>query len=353
MNPTDALDDLVLAAKSNFAAAATPADLENAKAQFLGKSGRVTEMMKGLAALSVDEKKTRGAAINLTKQAIEAALNERRQALADAELQIQLKAEALDVTLPGRQHSSGGLHPVSLTLERIESIFGSMGFDVAQGPEIETDWFNFTALNTPEDHPARSMHDTFYVEGGTETAPNLLRTHTSPMQIRYAVQHVKKHRALIDAGGLMPEIRVIAPGRTYRVDSDATHSPMFHQCEGLWIGENVSFKDLKVVFTDFCRTFFESNDLVLRFRPSFFPFTEPSAEVDIQFQTGPLAGRWLEVAGSGQVHPNVVRNMGLDPEKYIGFAFGMGPDRLTMLRYGVSDLRLFFDGDIRFLSQFQ
>jgi phenylalanyl-tRNA synthetase alpha chain len=353
MNLTDALDDLVLAAKSNFAAAATPADLENAKAQFLGKSGRVTEMMKGLAALSVDEKKTRGAAINLTKQAIEAALNERRQALADAELQIQLKAEALDVTLPGRQHSSGGLHPVSLTLERIESIFGSMGFDVAQGPEIETDWFNFTALNTPEDHPARSMHDTFYVEGGTETAPNLLRTHTSPMQIRYAVQHVKKHRALIDAGGLMPEIRVIAPGRTYRVDSDATHSPMFHQCEGLWIGENVSFKDLKVVFTDFCRTFFESNDLVLRFRPSFFPFTEPSAEVDIQFQTGPLAGRWLEVAGSGQVHPNVVRNMGLDPEKYIGFAFGMGPDRLTMLRYGVNDLRLFFDGDIRFLSQFQ
>jgi phenylalanyl-tRNA synthetase alpha chain len=353
MNPTDALDDLVLSAKSSFAAAATPADLENAKAQFLGKSGRVTELMKGLAALTVDEKKTRGAAINLTKQAIEAALNERRQALADAELQIQLKAEALDVTLPGRQQSAGGLHPVSLTLERIEAIFGSMGFDVAQGPEIETDWFNFTALNTPEDHPARSMHDTFYVEGGTETAPNLLRTHTSPMQIRYAVQHVKKHRALIDAGGLMPEIRVIAPGRTYRVDSDATHSPMFHQCEGLWIGENVSFKDLKVVFTDFCRTFFESNDLVLRFRPSFFPFTEPSAEVDIQFQTGPLAGRWLEVAGSGQVHPNVVRNMGLDPEKYIGFAFGMGPDRLTMLRYGVNDLRLFFDGDIRFLSQFQ
>lgn len=353
MNPTDALDDLVMAAKSNFAAATTPADLENAKAQFLGKSGRVTEMMKGLAVLSVDEKKTRGAAINLTKQAIEAALNERRQALADAELQIQLKAEALDVTLPGRPHSAGGLHPVSLSLERIEAIFGSMGFDVAQGPEIETDWFNFTALNTPEDHPARSMHDTFYVEGGTQAAPNLLRTHTSPMQIRYAVQHVKKHRALIDAGGLMPEIRVIAPGRTYRVDSDATHSPMFHQCEGLWIGENVSFKDLKVVFTDFCRTFFELDDLVLRFRPSFFPFTEPSAEVDIQFQTGPLAGRWLEVAGSGQVHPNVVRNMGLDPEKYIGFAFGMGPDRLTMLRYGVNDVRLFFDGDIRFLSQFQ
>ena len=353
MNPSDALDELVVAAKKSFADAATPADLENAKAIFLGKSGRVTDLMKGLASLSVEEKKSRGAAVNLTKQAIETALNERRQALANAELQAQLKAESLDVSLPGRQSSAGGLHPVSLTLERIEAIFGSMGFDVAQGPEIETDWFNFTALNTPEDHPARSMHDTFYVEGGTEAAPNLLRTHTSPMQIRYAVQHVKKHRALIDAGGLMPEIRVIAPGRTYRVDSDATHSPMFHQCEGLWIGENVSFKDLKVVFTDFCRTFFESNDLVLRFRPSFFPFTEPSAEIDIQFQAGPLAGRWLEVAGSGQVHPNVVRNMGLDPEKYIGFAFGMGPDRLTMLRYGVNDLRLFFDGDIRFLSQFQ
>ncbi|WIY32660.1 phenylalanine--tRNA ligase subunit alpha [Paracidovorax citrulli] len=348
------LDSLVDAARRMFADAATPTDLENAKAQFLGKAGRVTELLKGLAQLPVEEKKSRGAAVNVAKQAIEHALNERRQALADAELQAQLQAEALDVTLPGRQRGQGGLHPVSLTLERIEGIFGSMGFDVADGPEIESDWFNFTALNTPEDHPARSMHDTFYVEGGTASAPLLLlRTHTSPMQIRHAVQHVKKHRALLDAGQPMPEIRVIAPGRTYRVDSDATHSPMFHQCEGLWIGENVSFKDLKVVFTAFCRTFFESDDLVLRFRPSFFPFTEPSAEIDIQFQDGPLAGRWLEVAGSGQVHPNVVRNMGLDPEKYIGFAFGMGPDRLTMLRYGVNDLRLFFDGDIRFLSQFQ
>jgi phenylalanyl-tRNA synthetase alpha chain len=378
------LNAIVDTAKAAFSQAVTPADLENAKALFLGKSGRMTELMKGMAALSVEEKKSTGAAINVAKQAIEAALTERRQALADAELQTQLQAEALDVTLPGRQRGQGGLHPVSLTLERIEAIFGSMGFEVAQGPEIESDWFNFTALNTPEDHPARSMHDTFYVEGGSETAPNLLRTHTSPMQIRYAVQHVKKYRALAEAesshagppqvasatlggaatreaverggqlfSGDMPEIRVIAPGRTYRVDSDATHSPMFHQCEGLWVGENVSFKDLKFVFTDFCRTFFESDDLVLRFRPSFFPFTEPSAEIDIQFQTGPLAGRWLEVAGSGQVHPNVIRNMGLDAEKYIGFAFGMGPDRLTMLRYGVNDLRLFFDGDIRFLSQFQ
>jgi len=353
------LNVIVDAAKVAFTQALTPADLENAKALFLGKSGRITELMKGMAALSVDEKKSRGAAINVAKQAIEAALTERRQALADAELQVQLQAEALDVTLPGRQRGQGGLHPVSITLERIESIFGSMGFEVAQGPEIESDWFNFTALNTPEDHPARSMHDTFYVEGGSESAPNLLRTHTSPMQIRYAVQHVKKCRAAANVTGTelfsgdMPEIRVIAPGRTYRVDSDATHSPMFHQCEGLWVGENVSFKDLKFVFTDFCRTFFESDDLVLRFRPSFFPFTEPSAEIDIQFQNGPLAGRWLEVAGSGQVHPNVIRNMGLDSEKYIGFAFGMGPDRLTMLRYGVNDLRLFFDGDIRFLSQFQ
>ena len=347
------LDLLVESAREQFAHSATPADLENAKAQFLGKAGRVTELMKGMAQLSVEEKKTRGAAINLAKQAIEAALNERRQALQDAQLQAQLKAEALDVTLPGRQRGAGGLHPVSLTLERIQGIFGSMGFDVAEGPEIETDWFNFTALNTPEDHPARSMHDTFYIEGGTPGAPNLLRTHTSPVQVRHAVQHVKQHRALLDAGQSMPEIRVIVPGRTYRVDSDATHSPMFHQCEGLWIGENVSFKDLKVVFTALCRTFFESDDLVLRFRPSFFPFTEPSAEIDIQFQDGPLAGRWLEVAGSGQVHPNVVRNMGLDPERYIGFAFGMGLDRFTMLRYGVNDLRLFFDGDIRFLSQFQ
>jgi len=347
------LDSLVESARQLFAQSTTPADLENAKAQFLGKSGRLTELMKGMAQLTVEEKKSRGAAINLAKQAVEAALTDRRQALADAELQLQLKAEALDVSLPGRQRGRGGLHPVSLTLERIEQIFGSMGFEVAEGPEIETDWFNFTALNTPQDHPARSMHDTFYVEGGTPDAPHLLRTHTSPMQVRHAVQHVKRHRAKIDAGQGMPEIRVIAPGRTYRVDSDATHSPMFHQCEGLWIGENVSFKDLKVVFTAFCRTFFESDDLVLRFRPSFFPFTEPSAEIDIQFQSGPLAGRWLEVAGSGQVHPNVVRNMGLDPETYIGFAFGMGPDRLTMLRYGVNDLRLFFDGDVRFLTQFQ
>ena len=346
------LDAIVDTAKAAFGQAATPAELENAKALFLGKSGRITELMKGMGALAVDQKKSRGAAINVAKQAIEAALTARREALADAELQAQLQAEALDVSLPGRGRAAGSLHPVSLSTERIEAIFGSMGFEVAQGPEIETDWFNFTALNTPEDHPARSMHDTFYVEGGTFAAPNLLRTHTSPVQIRHAVQHVKKYRNLIDAGQTMPEIRVVVPGRCYRVDSDATHSPMFHQVEGLWVGENISFKDLKVVYLDFIQAFFETRDLDIRFRPSFFPFTEPSAEIDIMFGTGPLKGRWLEVSGSGQVHPNVIRNMGLDPERYIGFAFGSGIDRLTMLRYGVDDLRLFFDGDIRFLSQF-
>ena len=342
------LNSLVAQAKHQFAACSSPTELENAKAQFFGKAGHLTMLMKSLSALDIDAKKTQGALINAAKQSIEQALNDCRQQLAQAELQSQLKAETFDVSLPSLAMAQGGLHPVSLSLERIENIFTSMGFDVAQGPEIETDWFNFTALNTPQDHPARSMHDTFYVEGGY-----LLRTHTSPMQIRHAMAHVQKYQDRLDAGQDMPEIRVIAPGRTYRVDSDATHSPMFHQCEGLWIGENISFKDLKVVFTDFCHSFFENNDLVLRFRPSFFPFTEPSAEIDIQFPDGPLAGRWLEVAGSGQVHPNVIRNMGLDPERFMGFAFGMGPDRLTMLRYGVNDLRLFFDGDIRFLSQFQ
>ena len=344
------LNTIVESARTAFAQAATPADLENAKAQFIGKTGRITELMKGMAALSVDEKKSRGAAINQAKQAIEELLTQRRRQLADAELDVQLKAEALDVSLPGRVREPGGLHPVSITMERIEQIFASMGFDVADGPEIESDWHSFTSLNNPPNHPARSMQDTFYVDiQGEDGIHYNLRPHTSPMQVRYAHAHIKKH-ADKDP---MPEIRVICPGRTYRVDSDATHSPMFHQCEGLWLGENVSFKDLKAVFTDFCRTFFETDDLALRFRPSFFPFTEPSAEIDIQFGSGPLAGRWLEVAGSGQVHPNVVRNMGLDPEKFIGFAFGMGPDRLTMLRYGVNDLRLFFDGDIRFLRQFR
>ncbi|MBS0449855.1 MAG: phenylalanine--tRNA ligase subunit alpha [Proteobacteria bacterium] len=344
------LDTLVDNARAAFAKASAPADLENAKAQFLGKSGRITELMKGMAQLSVEEKKSRGAAINVAKQAIEAALNERRQQLADEELNVQLRAEALDVTLPGRRRVGGGLHPVARAQERIEAIFSSMGFDVADGPEIETDWYSFTSLNNPPNHPARSMQDTFYVDMKDEDGLLLnLRPHTSPMQVRYAQAHAKKYAGQES----MPDIRVIAPGRTYRVDSDATHSPMFHQVEGLWIGENVSFKDLKVMYLDFIRAFFETDALKLRFRPSYFPFTEPSAEIDIMFEHGPLAGRWLEVSGSGQVHPQVVRNMGLDPERYIGFAFGSGIDRLAMLRYGVNDLRLFFDGDLRFLSQFQ
>ena len=342
--------DILQAAENGFAAATTPAQLEDAKAQYIGKTGRVTELLNGLAQLAPEERKARGAEINWIKTQIQVRLNQHRRRLAEAELQAQLKAEALDVTLPGRGRSVGGLHPVSRTMERIEQIFGSMGFDVADGPEIETDWYSFTALNNPENHPARSMQDTFYVDMKDEAGrPLCLRPHTSPMQVRYARQHAATHAGKDP----LPEIRVIAPGRTYRVDSDATHSPMFHQCEGLWIGENVSFKDLKAVFTDFFRTFFETDDLRLRFRPSFFPFTEPSAEVDIAFSSGPLKGRWLEVAGSGQVHPNVVRNFGLDPERHIGFAFGMGPDRLTMLRYGVADLRLFFEGDLRFLGQFR
>lgn len=344
------LDSLATSAAADFAAAPNPAELENAKARYLGKSGRVTELLKALAALPAEEKKARGAEINQIKQRIEALLTEARERLAQAELQAQLKAEALDVTLPGRTRGGGGLHPVSRTIERIEAIFGSMGFDVAEGPEIETDWMSFTALNNPENHPARSMQDTFYVDLKDAQGRWLnLRPHTSPMQVRYAKAHAARHAG----AATMPEVRVIAPGRVYRVDSDATHSPMFHQIEGLWLGENVSFKDLKVVFATLVREFFETEDFDVRFRPSFFPFTEPSAEIDIRFGSGPLAGKWLEVAGSGQVHPNVVRNFGLDPEHHIGFAFGIGADRFAMLRYGIDDLRLMFDGDLRFLAQFQ
>ena len=344
------LDAIVNEACGAFAATNDPDALEQVKARYLGKSGQITELMKGLGKLPPEEKKTAGAVINRAKGEIEAALNARREAIKLAALEARLAEEALDVTLPGRGESRGGLHPVTRTLERIEGLFRSIGFEVADGPEIETDFHNFTALNTPDDHPARSMHDTFYLqdESGKVAEGILLRTHTSPIQVRYMQQHVEKYKHL----ETMPEIRVIAPGRVYRVDSDATHSPMFHQVEGLWIGENVSFADLKGVVADFLRRFFESDDLQVRFRPSFFPFTEPSAEIDVAFMSGALKGRWLEIAGCGMVHPNVLRHVGIDPEKYIGFAFGMGPDRLTMLRYGVNDLRLFFDGDLRFLRQF-
>jgi phenylalanyl-tRNA synthetase alpha chain len=337
---TSSVDALLEQAKEQFSQAGDAATLENAKAQFLGKQGALTVLLKGLGALSPEQKKTEGARINQIKQAIELALNERRAQLAQRELDKRLASEKIDVSLPGRGRSLGGVHPVIQTWQRVEAIFHSIGFDVADGPEIENDWTNFTALNNPENHPARSMQDTFYVDMNDEQGlPLLLRTHTSPMQVRYARMHT-------------PPIKVIAPGRTYRVDSDATHSPMFHQVEGLWIAEDISFADLKGVYTNFLRAFFETDDLSVRFRPSFFPFTEPSAEIDMMFTSGPNQGRWLEISGSGQVHPNVIRHFGLDPEQYIGFAFGSGLERLTMLRYGVNDLRLFFEGDLRFLRQF-
>ncbi len=340
------LDHLVSQAKAAFLAAVDMSALENEKARFLGKQGAITAQLKGLATLGVEEKKASGAIINKAKQAIEQALEARRAAIKDSLLAQQLAAEALDVTLPGRSQSLGGIHPVSRSLYRLEALFRSIGFEVVDGPEIETDYFNFTALNTPENHPARSMHDTFYLEGDDKV---LLRTHTSPVQIRAMLAHGLRYEGAED----MPDLRVIAPGRVYRVDSDATHSPMFHQVEGLWIGQSVSFADLKGVIVDFLRKFFETDDLQVRFRPSFFPFTEPSAEIDVAFMDGALKGRWLEIAGCGQVHPNVLRHGKIDPERYTGFAFGMGPDRLTMLRYGIDDLRLFFESDLRFLAQFR
>ncbi len=326
------LGGIVERALADFAAAPDPASLENAKARYLGKAGELSGFRpQG----SPEERRAAGVAFNSAKQKIEAALEARRAVLAEAKLSARLTEQALDVTLPGRGRARGNIHPVIRTWQRIEEIWRSIGFEVADGPEIENDWFNFTALNSPENHPSRSMQDTFYVDlKDARGLPLVLRTHTSPMQVRYARIH-------------KPPIKVIAPGRTYRVDSDATHSPMFHQVEGLWIDENISFADLKGVYTEFLRRFFENDALEVRFRPSFFPFTEPSAEIDMK-----LKGRWLEISGSGQVHPSVVRNFGLDPERYIGFAFGSGLERLTMLRYGIEDLRLFFDGDLRFLEQF-
>ena len=306
--------------------------LEQIKARYLGKTGELTGLLKTLGQMSPEERKTIGAHINECKNHFQTAFNSKRDALNEAKLQAQLAAEALDITLPGRAQEHGGLHPVTLTLQRVVELFHGMGFEVADGPEIEDDFHNFQALNIPANHPARAMQDTFYVENG-----DVLRTHTSPIQIRYMLD--KKE----------PPIRIIAPGRVYRVDSDATHSPMFHQAEGLWVEEGVTFADLKAVFTDFIRRFFERDDLQVRFRPSFFPFTEPSAEIDIMGENG----KWLEVGGCGMVHPNVLKNVNIDPEKYTGFAFGIGLDRFAMLRYNVNDLRLFFDNDLNFLKQFK
>lgn len=332
------LEQILKLAVQQFAAVDQAPELEQVKARYLGKDGSMTALLKGLGKLSAEERPAAGARINEVKQQIEAALNARRDAIQQQALQTKLAAEALDVTLPGRGAGVGGLHPVTLTLERIETLFHSIGYAVAEGPEIESDFYNFTALNIPQDHPARAMHDTFYID-----EKHVLRTHTSPIQIRYMQAHVAKYKHL----ETMPDIRIIAPGRVYRVDSDATHSPMFHQVEGLWIGERVSFSDLKGVIADFLQCYFETENLQVRFRPSFFPFTEPSAEMDMSW-----GDRWLEIGGCGMVHPNVLKHVGIDSEKYIGFAFGVGVERMAMLRYGVNDLRLFFENDLQFLKQF-
>lgn len=320
-------------ALADIAAASTPEALEALRVSLLGKQGSVTALLKGLGALPPAERKEAGAGINRVRDALGKALSERRQVLEDAALDARLALETIDVTLPGRDPGRGGLHPVSRTIERIADIFGRLGYERADGPEIEDDWHNFEALNFPPHHPARAMHDTFYFGDG-----RLLRTHTSGVQVRYMGEH-------------RPPLRMIALGKVYRSDSDQTHSPMFHQCEGLLVDERANFADLKGTLAEFVRAFFE-RDFDMRFRPSYFPFTEPSAEVDIAWQQPDGSTRWLEVLGCGMVHPNVLRNVGIDPEKYTGFAFGMGVERLAMLRYGVTDLRAFFDNDVRFLGQF-
>jgi phenylalanyl-tRNA synthetase alpha chain len=327
-------------AESKIESANDEAALDVVRVEYLGKKGQLTDLLKGLGKLSAEERPLAGAEINKAKQQVLLAISQKKDALAEIAIQKKLKTEIIDVTLPGRDVEAGGLHPVTMVMQRIESFFKSVGYEVVEGPEIEDDYHNFEALNIPQHHPARAMHDTFYFD------PNiLLRTHTSPVQVRTMEQRE-------------PPFRIICPGRVYRVDSDLTHTPMFHQIEGLLIDKESSFADLKGTIVEFLQVFFE-RDLEVRFRPSYFPFTEPSAEVDVQCvhcvgkgcrvcsNTG-----WLEVMGAGMVHPRVLECSGIDPEEYSGFAFGMGPDRLAMLRYGVDDLRLFFDNDLRFLKQF-
>ena len=323
------VDEFVREAQEAIAAAGSLGELDDVRVRFLGRQGRLTLESKSLGALAPELRPAAGKRINDGKQAIRQALDARKAALSADVLRSRLASERLDVTLPGRGQSSGGLHPVTRTIERISSLFHAIGFEVVEGPEIEDDYHNFEALNIPAHHPARAMQDTFYFPDG-----RLLRTHTSPVQIR-----VMKSRR--------PPLRIIAPGRVYRCDSDQTHTPMFHQVEGLMVGEGVSFAHLKGILYDFLRHFFEADDLEVRFRPSYFPFTEPSAEVDIRGERG-----WLEVLGSGMVHPKVLENCGIDSERHTGFAFGMGVERLAMLRYGVDDLRSFFENDLRFLGQF-
>lgn len=338
---SDALEKLVSNAERAIASAQDLKALDDLRVSYLGKKGEITQRMQTLGKLAPEERKEAGKHINIAKQAIQTAIEARKSALESVALDAKLAAEAIDVTLPGRGQSNGGLHPVTITLQRIEKLFSQLGFEIAEGPEIEDDYHNFEALNIPESHPARAMHDTFYFDEHT-----VLRTHTSPVQIR-----VMKDK--------QPPLRVIAPGRVYRCDSDLTHTPMFHQVEGLLVDEGVSFAQLKGILDEFLRNFFE-RDLAVRFRPSYFPFTEPSAEADIQCvicngdgcrvcsQTG-----WIEILGCGMVHPNVFKHVNIDSEKYTGFAFGLGIERMAMLRYGVNDLRLFFENDLRFLQQFK
>jgi phenylalanyl-tRNA synthetase alpha chain len=336
------LEQLADEAREAIASAADTQALESLRVGFLGKKGQITALLKGLGQLDPAERPEAGARINVVKQELQELIGRRKADLEAAAVAEKLAAERIDVTLGGRDVAAGGLHPITRTIERMEDFFGAIGFDVVEGPEIEDDYHNFEALNIPAHHPARAMHDTFYVDDTT-----VLRTHTSPVQVR--VMESRK-----------PPIRVICPGRVYRCDSDLTHTPMFHQVEGLLIDEESSFADLKGIVEDFLHVFFENDQLSVRFRPSYFPFTEPSAEVDIQCvncggsgcrvcsQTG-----WLEVMGCGMVHPRVFEYANIDNERYAGFAFGMGVERLAMLRYGVNDLRIFFDNDLRFLEQFR
>ena len=338
--------ELMGTAHEQISSASNLASLDQIRVQYLGKAGLITEQLKQLGQLPAEERKAAGQEINLAKQSLANAIDLRRDSLQAEALNMRLEAESVDVTLPGRRMDTGGLHPVTLTIQRMQAIFAQLGFALAEGPQVEDDFHNFTALNVPANHPARAMQDTFYLENFGTEEPLLLRTHTSSVQIRYMEAH-------------QPPIRIIAPGRVYRCDSDMTHSPMFHQVEGLMVDEDVTFADLKGILEAFFKAFFEVDELPTRFRATFFPFTEPSAETDIQCVHCAGAGcrvckgtGWLEVMGCGMVHPNVLKNVGIDPEKYTGFAFGFGVERLAMLRYQINDLRVMFDNDVRFLKQF-
>jgi phenylalanyl-tRNA synthetase alpha chain len=332
------IEQLADRALIDIATADSPDALESLRVALLGRNGSITAQLKSLGALPADQRKAAGEAINRARDAIGGALAARKIELDATALDARLATETIDVTLPGRNATRGGLHPVSRTLDRITDIFGRLGYELSDGPEIEDDWHNFEALNFPPHHPARAMHDTFYFDDS-----RLLRTHTSGVQVRYM-------QDLLARGG-QPPLRMIAAGKVYRSDSDQTHTPMFHQVEGLLVDEHANFADLKGTLAEFVRAFFE-RDFAMRFRPSYFPFTEPSAEVDIAWQQSDGSTRWLEVLGCGMVHPSVLRNVGIDPERYTGFAFGLGVERFAMLRYGVDDLRSFFDNDVRFLKQF-